>query len=174
MVIITYHLSLNPPMLLRTIMILRNIFDKLKINLYVIIKKIQLYYGDAFCSKNEGYFNKYNYFLINNGLFDINEREIIDIISGNSVFIVNQLSKILNYYKAVNDRFFLDFENIYLSLSKINEQDLNSYFYNNLLNFPEEYLNTDYLIENTIETDNNSSDINNNFCENYMEDEERK
>ena len=172
MVIITYHLSLNPPMLLTNIMILRNIFDKLRINLYVIIKKIQLYYGDAFCSKNEGYFNKYNYFLINNGLFEINEREIIDIISGNSVFIVNQLSKILNYYKEINDRFFLDFENIYLSLSKLNEQDLNSYFYNNLLNFPEEYLNTDYLIENTIETDNNCSDINNNFCENYMEDEE--
>ena len=175
--IISFHLSLNPPMFSKTIFIIRNIFDKLKIIFYLFVKRIQLYYGDAFCRKNEPYFIKFNKFLIRKGFFDINEKEIIDIISRNSVFIVNQLSNILNYYKAINNNYFNDFSNIYFSLSKMSEEEIRDFFYNNLLNSTNEEVNnsSNYIFDTTY--DINSNDINksnNNIIENYMEEDEEE
>ena len=136
---LTYHLSLNQNMLIKT-----------------------------FCSKNEIYFNKFNYFLIKNGIFDLSEREIIDIISRNCVHAVNDVANILNYYKIINNRYYFDFQNIYLSLSKLNEDDLNDYFYNNLLNSSGENLNNKIYYDN----DNiNNIENSNIIIENSEEDE---
>ena len=169
MILITYHLSLNPNMLNKAILILNNIFGALKINLYLFIKKIELYYGVLFCSKNEIYFNKFNTFLIKNDIYDISEREIIDIISRNCVHTVNDFLNILNYYKAINNKYYYDFHNIYLSLSRLNEEDLNDYFYNNILNTPEENINKN--IKNNY-NDNHNVENNNSIIEIFEEEDE--
>ena len=156
MILITYHLSLNPNMLAKAILILNKIFDALKVNLYLFVKKIELYYGDLFCNKNEIYFNKFNYFLIKNDIYDISEREIIDIICRNCVHTVNDAFNILNYYRAINNRYYYDFHNIYLSLSRLNEEDLNDYLFNNILNTPQENLNK--TVKYYYNDDNNNID----------------
>ena len=182
MIIITYHLSLNPNMIIKCILILKKIFDLLKINLYLFIKKIELYFGDNFCSKNEIYFNKFNSFLVRNGIYDLCENEIIDIISRNSVNIVNNAHNILNFYKCINSSFYCVFNNIYLSLSKMSEDDLNDFFLNNILNSFEENLNNINYYYYNIDEDNNYENnfynsnydnYNNNFIlENNEEDDE--
>ena len=162
-IIMTFHLSLNPPMLIKVIIIVKNIFEKLKINLYLFIKKMELYYGEIFCSKNEIYFQNFNYFLIKNGIYDLSEIDIVDIISRNSVHIVNDISTILDYYNFINNRYFYDFQNIYLSLSKMNEDDFNIYFFNNLLNISEENINNNIYYNNF---DNNFDNTNIYFANN--------
>ena len=174
MIIIAYHLSLNPSMLVKSISIIQKIFEALKENLYLFIRKIELYYGDSFCSKNEIYFNKFNYYLIKNGIYHISELEIIDIISRNCVYSVNEIDIILNYYKTINNKYYFDFQNIYLSLSKMLEDDFNNYFYNNILNSYEDDINNNniyyyYDIENN--NDKNISNIKNydNSYDNYYD-----
>ena len=166
MMIITYHLSLNPNMIFKFILLLRKIFDLLKINLYLFIKKIELYFGDIFCSKNEMYFNKFNSFLIINGIYDLCENEIIDIISRNSVNVVNSAVNILNFYKSINISFYCSYHNIYLSLSKLSEDDLNDFFFNNILNSYDQNLNNiNYYYYNI--DDNNENNFYNNNYDNY-------
>ena len=167
MLIIVFHLSKNPTILFKTILKVRNIFDKLKLNLYLFIKRIQLYYGDAFCCKNERFFNKFNNFLILNGLFNINEIEIVDIICRNSVYSCNQLGDLLDYYRIVYNEYYSDFLNLFLSLSKIDEVEIKDYFYNNILNIKED-------MNNNINYDfgeNNCNIQNQNIVENYIEED---
>ena len=45
-IMLTYHLSLNPAMLGTVIILLKKIYELLKMNLFLFIRKIQLYYGD--------------------------------------------------------------------------------------------------------------------------------
>ena len=172
MILISYHLSLNPNRLAKAILILIQIFDALKVNLYLFVKKIELYFGDSFCNKNEIYFNKFNYFLIKNDIYDISEREIIDIICRNCVHTVNDAFNILNYYKAINNRYYYDFHNMYLSLSRLNEEDLNDYFYNNILNTPEENINKD--VKYYYNDDINNIDNNNYILETNEEEEDEQ
>jgi len=47
-IILTYHLSLNPSMLGTVIILLKKMYELLKMNLFLFIRKIQLYYGDDF------------------------------------------------------------------------------------------------------------------------------
>ena len=169
MLIIIFHLSINPPLLMKYIFLVRNIFDKLKINLYLFVKRMQLYYGDAFCCKKEEYFNKFNNFLILNGFFDLNEREIVDIISFNSVFSCNQLKELLNYYRKINNEYYYDFYNIFYSLSKLSEEEIRDFFYNNLLNIPNEDINNNI----NYAFDNYKYNIkSNNIIKNYIEEED--
>ena len=139
-VILTYHLSLNPSMLGTVIILLKKIYELLKMNLFLFIRKIQLYYGDDFCRKNDTYFRTANYFLGKNGLSNVYENEIINLVNKNCVSIVNDISNILNYYKTINNIYFSDFQNIYLNISRMNEQDINNYFYNYLFNSTKENL----------------------------------
>ena len=139
-IMLTYHLSLNPAMLGTVIILLKKIYELLKMNLFLFIRKIQLYYGDDFCRKNDTYFRTANYFLGKNGLSNIYENGIIDIVNKNCVSIVNDISNILNYYKTINNIFFPDFQNIFLRISRLNEQDINNYFYNYLFNSTKENL----------------------------------
>ena len=189
-IILTYHLSLNPSMINKVILLLKKIYELLKMNLFLFIRKIMLYYGDEFCRKNETYFRTCNYFLEQNGLSNIYEKDIIDLLSMNCVSIVNDVGNILNYYKTINNRYFYDFQNIYLNLSKMNEQDINNYFYNNLFNSSREnFVNQqkmnnyyDYSIDNSenskfyksnvnyynnnVNNINNINNLNNNYYQN--------
>ena len=157
MIIVIYHLSLNPSMFIKVLPIIKSIFAKLRVNLYLFVKKIQLYYGDAFCTKNEIYFNNFNSFLIRNGIYDLSETDIIDIISRNGVHIVNEISNILDYYNSINNNYFCDFQNIFLLLSKMTEDDLYNYFFNNFLNISDDFNNNNIIYYN--DNDDNYDNI---------------
>ena len=173
-IMITYHLSLNPSMLVKVILLLRQIYNFLKKNLFLIIRKIELYYGDDFCRKNEIYFKTCNYFLSENGLDNINESEIISIISRNCVSIVNDIKNILNYYQTINNRYYNDFKDIFLNISRLGEQDLNNYFYNYLFNSSQENIITqqrinnknEYSVDNVENSNFIEANANNNFFNN--------
>ena len=137
-IMITYHLSLNPSILVKIILLMRGIYDLLKKNLFLLIRKIELYYGDEFCRRNEIYFKTCDYFLMENSLENLNEKEIINLISKNCVSIVNDVNTILNYYLTIKNNYYNDFRDIFLNLSRIEEQDINNYFYNYLLNSSKE------------------------------------
>ena len=137
-VIITYHLSLNTSMLIKVIILLKKIYELLKMNLFLFIKKIELYYGDDFARSNKSYFRPCNYFLNENGFYNLYEAKIIDLINRNCVAIVNIISNILNFYKSIYNEYFNDFQDIYLNISKIDEQDLHNYFYDYLFNSKKE------------------------------------
>ncbi len=154
-IMITYHLSLNPSMLIKVISFLKRIYNLLKMNLYLFIRKIELYYGDEFCSKNDIYFKSCNFYLSENRLSDVYENEIINIINKNCISIVNDVTKILNFYYNINNKYFYDFNNIFLNISRINEQDINNYFYDHLLNSKKENI--------LIQQKNNNIFRNNNF-----------
>ena len=160
LILITYHLSLNTSMLIKIIILLRNIFELLKINLYLFVRKMEIFYGEEFCQNNEIYFKTFDKFLKENGMYDLNENEIIIIINKNCISIVKDLENILNYYKTINNKYYPDFQEIYMSISKITEQDISNYFYNNLYNALDENEIMETKLENINE---NNNDINNNY-----------
>ena len=81
MILLIYHLSLNPSMMNKVLLLARTIFEILKINFYLIIRKIEIYYGEEFTQKNRLYFNIFDYYLKENDLYDLKEKEIIEIIN---------------------------------------------------------------------------------------------
>ena len=131
-IVITYHLSMNPAILNKLVDELKNIFSLLKINLYLFIKKIQLFYGEIYTKQNEIYFKTFNYILTKKGFFNCNEEEIAKIINQNCCEIVKNLNTILNFYKSIENNYYLDFIEIFASISKITEKEINNYFYNHL------------------------------------------
>ena len=131
-IVITYHLSMNPALLGKLIDELKNIFSLSKMNLYLFIKKIQLFYGENYTKQNEIYFKTFNYILTKKGLFNYNEEEIVKIINQNCYEIVKYLNNILNFYKSIGNNYYLDFLEMFISISKITEKDINNYFYNHL------------------------------------------
>ena len=159
-IMITYHLSLNPSMLIKLILLMEGIYDLLKKNLFLFIRKIELYYGDEFCRRNEIYFKNCDYFLMENQLENLSEIEIINLISKNCVSIVNNVNTILNYYLSINNEYYNDFRDIFLNLSRIEEQDINNYFYNYLFNLSKENI----LIQQRI---NNNYDYSRDNFDNY-------
>ena len=131
-IVITYHLSMKPAILSKLIDELKNIFSLSKMNLYLFIKKIQLFYGENYTKQNEIYFKTFNYILTKKGLFNCNEEEIVKIINQNCYEIVKNLNVILNFYKSIENDYYLDFLEMFISISKITEKDINNYFYNHL------------------------------------------
>ena len=131
-IIISYHLSLNPAFLKKLNQKLKNIFSLSKLNLYLFIKKIQLFYGEKFTKKNDIYFRNFNYILIQKGIFNCNESKIVKIVNKNCYEIVSYLDKILDFYKSAENNYYQDFIDIFSSISKINEIDIHNYFYSHL------------------------------------------
>ena len=131
-IIISYHLSLNPAFLKKMNQKLKNIFSLSKLNLYLFIKKIQLFYGEKFTKKNDMYFRNFNYILIQKGIFNCNESKIVKIVNKNCYEIVSYLDKILDFYKLAENNYYQDFIDIFSSISKINEIDIHNYFYSHL------------------------------------------
>ena len=134
MIILLHYLSQNSSILIQALIFLRKIFNLLKINLYLIIRKIEIYYGEEFCQNNEIFFKVFNIFLKDNGLYDLKEKEIIEIINKNCISITIDIERILNYIQKVNVKYYLDFKEMYITISKINENDIIDYFYYNLNN----------------------------------------
>jgi TFIIF-interacting CTD phosphatase-like protein len=131
-IVITYHLSMNPTILTKLVEELKNIFSLLKMNLYLFIKKIQLFYGENYTKQNEIYFKTFNYILTKKGFYNCNEEEIAKVINKNCCEIVQYLNNILNFYKTIENNYYLDFIEIFASISKITEKEINNYFYNHL------------------------------------------
>ena len=128
MIMITYHLSLNPNLLLKLLEDLKFIFSLLKQNLYLFIKKLMIFYGEAFILQNEMYFKNFNYILTKNGLNNLDENEIKKMIFKNCTNIVKNISNILNLYKIIGEPFYFDFYEIFCVLSQITEKEINNYF----------------------------------------------
>ena len=131
-IVMTYHLSMNIQMLSDVLLFLKNIYCLLKLNLYLFIKKLQIFYGEEYVSKNEIYFKTFNYLLARNGYNNMNENEIVDLIQNNCYNIVQMLSEIINYYESVGNIYYLDFLELFNSISKLTEKEINNYFYNYL------------------------------------------
>ena len=127
-IMITYHLSMNHSMITKILDDLKLIYSLLKQNYYLFIKKLNIFYGEAFILQNEMYFKNFNYILSRNGLYDLNENEIKDIINQNCCNIVKNITIILNYYQFIGNNFYLDFFEIFNVLSKITEKEINNYF----------------------------------------------
>ena len=134
-IMITYHLSINPVMILKVVDDLKLVYSLLKQNLYLFIKKLNIFYGEAFILQNEIYFKTFNYILTKNGLNNLNEKVIKDIINQNCCNIVKNISNILDYYKAIGNPFYLDFYEIFNILSRITEKEIYHYFYTYLFGF---------------------------------------
>ena len=131
-IIISYHLSMNPSYLKKLNKKLKTIFSLSKLNLYLFIKKIQLFYGEKFTKKNDIYFRNFNYILIQKGIFNCNESKIVKAVNKNCYEIVSYLDKILDFYKSAENDYYQDFIDIFSSISKITEIDIHNYFYNHL------------------------------------------
>ena len=127
-IMITYHLSLNQNLFLKSLENLKFIFSLLKQNLYLFIKKLIIFYGEAFILQNEMYFKNFNYILSRNGMNNLTEKEIKEIIYQNCTNIVKNISDILNLYKILENPFYFDFYEIFSILSQITEKEINNYF----------------------------------------------
>ena len=169
-IMITYHLSLNPSMLNKVLLLIKQIYNLLKMNLFLFIRKIELYYGDDFCRKNDIYFKGCNYYLNENKLDNLYENEIINIINNNCISMVRDIGNILNYYASINNNYYYDFKNIYLNLSRIDEKDISDYFYKYLFNSTKENIIIQQRINNySIDNIENSNYVgtNDNIFYNY-------
>ena len=133
-IIITYHLSLNKDILKDVINIIINILKLLKINLYLNVKKIQIFFGNTFVEKNKFYFKTFNYYLNVQNLINLNEEEIIMKIDRNCRIITSELKKILKIYQQMNEPYHNDFVALFNNISIISETDFKDYFYSRLYN----------------------------------------
>ena len=133
-IIITYHLSLNRDILKEIINIIINIFSLLKTNLYLNVKKIQIYFGNSFVEKNNFYFKTFNYYLKRQNLINISEEEIIIRLEHNCRIITNEIKKILKIYQQISDNYHNDFVALFNNISILGENDFKDYFYSRLYN----------------------------------------
>ena len=127
-IMITYHLSINQTMIINLLDDLKIIYSLLKQNLYLFIKKMNIFYGEGFILQNEIYFRTFNYILSKNGLNNLNENEIKDMVNQNCCIIVKNITDILEYKKASGNPFYLDFNQLLNILSRITEKAINNYF----------------------------------------------
>ena len=144
-VIITYNLSANPSMLNKVILLLRKIYNILKLNLFLFIRQIELVWKDTSYSYNDLRFQTCHYYLNQKGINYLNENDKINLVNNNCISIVNDIKIILNLYLTMNSKYYQDLKDIYLNISKINEQDIYSYFYNCL------------AIDDSIDSNNNNN-----------------
>ena len=131
-IIITYHLSITQDILKDVIYMIINIFSLLKMNLYLTVKKIQIFYGDTFTEKNSFYFKTFEYYLRKQNLMNIKEEDILIKISHNCRLITNDIKKILKLYQQTNNAYHSDFIVIFNNISILSEKDINDYFFNKL------------------------------------------
>ena len=162
-IIITYHLSLNKDILKNIINTIINILNLLKINLYLNVKKIQIFFGNTFVEKNKFYFKTFNYYLKVYNLINLNEEEIIMKLDRNCRIITSELKKILKIYQQINEPYHNDFVALFNNISIISETDFKDYFYARLYN----KINTRSKIK--IKQNKNNKKENNEFDSNYNE-----
>ena len=136
-----YHLFFNSQILNESICLLIDIFNKFKINFYLLIKQVSIYYNNIkfFDLKNNNiYFNILQNLLNNTKIYNIKnliEDEIILKINDNCTNISNNIHKLLNtYYEYTKNNnqisYYNEFMNIFNQISIITENDIKNYFYN--------------------------------------------
>ena len=177
-VIIIYHLSLTPRLLKKVIVYFNKILELMKINLYLIIKQLQLYKGENFIKKNNFYFKTFNIYLQKQNLTIFSDEEsIIQKITQNCRIITTELKKVLKEYMLFNNPYYQDFSSLFNNLSILTENDFNTYFFQNLYGFNLKN-NNNNLIQTpsstkqknyNIKTTNNY--INNDIIENIKEED---
>ena len=128
-IMITYHLSINQDILKDVINMINSIFSLLKMNLYLTVKKMEIFYGDEYIQKNEFYFRTFNYYLKTKNLININEEDIMVKIEHNCRLITSDVKKILKIYQKSNNKYYNDFIVIFNNISILSEKDINNYFY---------------------------------------------
>jgi Dullard-like phosphatase family protein len=133
-IIVTYHLSLNKYIFKQVIEKVKNFFVLLKLNLYLYVKQIELYYGESYVSKNNLYFKNFNYYLKVNNLMNLNEKEIISHIHQNCKLITLDLKKIIKLYGDMNNECYTEFLHIFNNLSILSENDFLEFFSSKLYN----------------------------------------
>ena len=151
-IMITYHLSVSQDILKDVINMINSIFSLLKMNLYLTVKKMQIFYGDEYVQKNEFYFRTFNYYLKAKNLININEEDIMVKIEYNCRLITSDIKKILKIFQKSNNQYYNDFIVIFNNISVLSEKDINDYFYNKIYG----------LIPKKTTNNNNNNDNNNN------------
>ena len=128
-VLITYNLSSNQIMMNKIINLIQKIYFLLKINFFLIVHQIESFNSEL---NNDIHFKTCHYFLDKRGFQYINENDKINLINNNCISIASDSKVILNLFKAMNNKHFYDFKNIFLNISRITEQDIYNYFYTSL------------------------------------------
>ena len=126
---ITYHLSLNQNLFLKMVEELKFIFSLLKQNLYLFIKKLIIFYGEAFIIQNEMYFKNFNHILSRRGLNNLNENDIKELIYQNCSSVAKNITNILNHYKILENPYYFDFYEMFSILSQITEKEIFVHIY---------------------------------------------
>lgn len=140
-----YYLFNNLEISNQYISILNNIFNKLKVNLYLIVRQIELYYNNSSffeLNENKTHFNKIINKFKNSNIYnikDLNEEDIILEINDNCTNISNNIHKLLNkyfdYLKNNNNNeknYYNEFLNIFNQISLMTEGDIANFFYNHI------------------------------------------
>ena len=140
-IMLIYHFSFYNKILADSIILLIDIFSKLKLNFNLLVKQILIYYNNIQFFENEK--NRRNLNIIinilkNSKISNINilEDEIIEIINDNCTNISNNVHKLLNIYlqnekNNININYD-DLMSIFNQLSIISEIDIINYFYKNI------------------------------------------
>ena len=135
-IMLIYKFSFYNKIMTDSIALLIDIFSKLKINLYLLIKQIMIYYNKIKFFENEKNKNNMNILLNilkNSELYSINilEDEIILNINDNCTSISNNVHNLLNLFSLKNnvDTISDELASIFNQLSIINEDDIIIYFY---------------------------------------------
>ena len=166
MIIIIYHLSLSPHILKDVVSYFNKILLLMKMNLYLIVKQLQLFKGENFVRKNNFYFKTFNVYLQKQNLLNFsNEESIIQKITQNCRIITTEVKNVLKIYLLYNDPFYEDFSSLFNNLSIITEVDINSYFFQNLYGFnlkKNKNVKQNNPGNYTIRTQNNNINDNNN------------
>ena len=163
-IIITYNLSSNQTILNKVLIILRKIYNLLKMNLFIFIRQIELVWKDDSYLYNDLRFQTCHYYLNKKGIFYLNENDKINLINNNCITIVNDIKIVLNLYLNMNSKYYTDLKDIYLNISKIHEQDIYTYFYNCLA-----------IDDNSIDSCNNiynNNNINHSLIQKEKEEDE--
>ena len=129
-IVVLYHLSLNQKMLNDLLDDMKYIFSLLKINFFLLVKKIEYYYQDDFPIYCTDLFNQK--FVQYNSINCSNEIDLISKINKNCCSITERMKLVLNYYDRNNDTHYDEFSGLFKNLSTLTEKDINSYFFSYL------------------------------------------
>ena len=129
-IVVLYHLSLNKKMLNDLLDDMKYIFSLLKINFFLLVKKIEYYYQDDYPIYCTDLFNQK--FVQYNSINCSNEIDLISKINKNCLNITERMKLVLNYYDRNNDTHYDEFSGLFKNISSLTENDINSYFFSYL------------------------------------------
>ena len=136
-IILTYCISLDSSLLITLLEDLKFIFCLLKKIIYLLVKKIEIFYGEDFIYKNLRYFHSFNNVLIQDKCNNFNEEDIVATINNNCFKITESVKSILNYLCKMNIKYYKDFDEMFRNISNISEKDIYNYFNNYLCDQPQ-------------------------------------